>query len=679
MLREILYDREISVSLYKPVQVTPVAYSSVLSNGYGNHPIPIAVNFYEGDERIIFVGYTNEEDEGGTTQYALYKRIIATGAVYKFRTLEEMQRGLRPDGSVMQTGDKVYVIDEKRSFNVYSTVGGQTVNTQEADIRTPVTVLHLKCTPGGLKPDMSFKISLLPNQNCYAATLRIKNFNIDMVNIRNWTKMVIKAGYRTGRTVQYTCPIFSSYVESPNPDGIVVFEGLTVGVAEDILENKTYEIHFNKDEIALTELVENIAKGIHPSCQADIAIDEDYVDLPISIPSKVVYAQNGLAIINWLQSTLSSAVETASGGNVSVFIQFIDGRLEVLTISGKQPKLQSFEGIINLDMVTSVVFNGTALTVIAPWNPTLRPGDLFFMPPEFINGAKLPNIIPTTAYRNEHNLYRAITIDVEFASVEQTNKMTILAVPAQYADKIPSTSTTSMTADTYARMLTEEQTTAKRSINVGDVKTEDIKASSKVEEKPKTGMELLDEHDDIITQWGGEGSWTSITVDTTTMGTCISSIAFYYTYIYENGPKLGPAGSKGIDKERSYYETKEWLEKNVSKKAGDKVQNTGIGAATLWWPMIAVGTYWRRYKDNEAGIQNNWTKIKLSNLNFLEANKAVYVPVFPSGTWRQNRSRFSAIKDIWKDAYKNYAADYPDIAPAWRAMYYYLGGTDDIG
>ena len=150
--------------------------------------------------------------------------------------------------------------------------------------------------------------------------------------------------------------------------------------------------------------------------------------------------------------------------------------------------------------------------------------------------AKLPNIIPTTAYRNEHNLYRAITIDVEFASVENTNKMSILAVPAQYADKIPSTSTTSMTADTYARLLTEEQTTAKRNINIGDVNSEDIKASSKVEEKPKTGMDLLDENSDIITQWGTVGTWDSLTVDTTTMGSCISAIAFYYTYLYENGP-----------------------------------------------------------------------------------------------------------------------------------------------
>ena len=138
-------------------------------------------------------------------------------------------------------------------------------------------------------------------------------------------------------------------------------------------------------------------------------------------------------------------------------------------------------------------------------------------------------------------------------------------------------------------------------------------------------------------------------------------------------------GSKGTNKERSYYETKEWLADNGFDKAATKVQNTGIGAATLWWPMIAVGTYWKRYTDNKAGVQNNWTEIKLSNLNFLEANKAVYIPIFPSGTWRENRSKFSVVKNIWRDAYKNYAADYPDNAPAWRAMYYYLGGTDDIG
>ena len=673
MLRQILYDRIISVSLYKPVEVTPVAYSTVVAG-------LVTIEFYEGSSRIIFLGYQNESDDYSTTQYALYKQLTATGAVYKFRTLEEMRKGLRPDGSIMHTGDKVYVIDEKKSFHVHASSYIGSENIQEAEIRTPVTVLNINSTDEGLKPDISFKISLLPNQNCYAATLRIKNFNIDMVDIRNWTKMVIKAGYRSGRTVQYTCPIFSSYVESPNPDGIVTFEGLTVGVAEDILENKTYEIHFNKEEIPLDELVEHIAKGIHPACEIDIAVDDDYVHALVPVPQQVVYAQNGLAIINWLQATLASFIETASGGTSSVFVQFIEGKLEVLTISGNQPKLSTKEGIINLDMITSAVFNGTALTVMAPWNPALRPGDLFFMPPEFINGAKLPNAIPSTSYRNEHNLYRAITIDVEFASVEDTNKMTILAVPAQYANKIPSTQTTSMTADTYARMLAEESTTAKKNISVGSIGEDEVKPSSKAEEKPKTGVDLLDENSNIITQWESTGNtWTAITVDSTTMGTCISAIAFYYTYLYENGPKLWPVNSMGTARERSYYETKDWLLKNVSQAAADKIQNTGIGAATLWWPMIAVGTYWKRYYDNKAGVTNNWSEIKLSNLNFLEAGKAVYIPAFPLGDWRANRSKFSVVKNIWRDAYKNYAADYPDIAPAWRAMYYYLGGTDDIG
>ena len=484
--------------------------------------------------------------------------------------------------------------------------------------------------------------------------------------------MVITAGYRTGTKVIYNCPIFTSYIESPNPDGITVFEGLTVGSAEDVLTDRYLAIDFVQEDITLERLIRDVAKGISDNIQVELALGKVYTQQMLKVTKQRVYAQNGMAVLNWLQTFVSEYVAAATGNETTVLVQLIDNTLSVIAINGVNETPQLLENVVNLDMVTGASFAGTALTVIAPWNPSLRPGDLFFMPPQFINGSKLPNSISITDYRNEHNLYRALTISVEFATVESTNKMTILAVPAQWAGRLPDNKTTEMPADVYGEIITEIYQRTNKPVEVGDLGQVELFDLRDAKQEQKTGIDFIDNSENILSIWD---SWTSVTQRAGT-GSCISMIARFYLYTMIGGPSL--VEGKGNNRERSYYEDKEWLQKNVGKLPVTYFQNTGISGQYLWWPLITAATYWRRKKDIEAGVNHNWTKIYLNNPDFIQEGKSVYIPQFPEGSWRSNRSKFIKVRDIWKDAYNSYKDLYGDSCKIWRAMYYYLGGTDEL-
>lgn len=715
MNRQILYDRTISITLYRKAKIVPSLYKTISPDTYSEQTVngrtvlstvstrkmnavtydprqqdeyqvngdelpPLRraglIEFYQGDYRDVFIG--TEQNKTGVYEDR-YRRIRARGPLYTFRTRDDMLRGIHPDGTGFQSGDRIRIVEDGSRWNVF--VEGSTAEAYVAEnIAVPAQVLEIKDTPSGMKPDISFSISLLPGQNCYGATVRIKNFNLDPIDIRNWDKMVIEAGYRTGTRVLFNCPVFSSYIESPNPDGVLVFEGLTVGTAEDILTDKYITIDFVQEEITLERLIKDVAKGISDSVKVEIALGDIYTQQVLTVTKQQVFAQNGMAVLNWLQSFVSEYVAKMTDNETTVLVQLVDNVLSVIAINGENKKAEVMDNVVNLDMVSGATFAGTALTVTAPWNPALRPGDLFHMPPQFINGSKLPNSIAISDYRNDKNLYRALTISIEFSSTGEQNKMTILAVPAQWSGRLPDSRTTDMPADVYGQLITSTYQKTKEPIPVGDRDKAEVEELRDAKQEKETGVDFIDKStnaiDVLVSQWG---SWSTVTQRETT-GACISQISRFYLYNMTGGPSL--SDGMGHNRQRSYYEDRKWLEDNLPQKgklALDHFQSTGISGQYLWWPIIVAATYKKNQIDTNAGKDHNWSKIYLNNPDFIEAGKSVYVPNFPNGGWRDNRSKLSQIKDIWRNAYISYKDLYGDSCKVWRAMYYYLGGTNTDG
>lgn len=699
MNEQVLYDKEISVTFYREPRDTEPTYQVSAIQGYREdviknkkvlgatagtrlkttalgyvYPTTVRLEFYEGSKRRIFAGYKKKRGK----EYAVYRTIRATGNLYKFDTIEDMKRGTRPDGSLFRTGDRIRIKENNTIWNVYVATGSPDISIDRNVVETEeelATVLYLNSTNEGLKPDMSLSISLLPGQNCYNAILKVRNLILADRDIRSWTRMVIHAGYRTGPKATYTCPIFASYIEEPNPDGITVFEGLTVGVAEGVLHNRFTEITFVQTKMTLLDLTTQVARGISPNIEVECAIDDEIMNTEITMSKQTVYAQNGIAILNWLQTTISQFIQNISqrnsedGSHISAFLQLDGTVLQIIALNGPNKMPSRVENIISLDMVSGATFNGTALTVIAPWNPALQPGGLFYMPPEFINGSKLPNVLPADDYRNSENLYRALTMSVAFASAENTNKMEILAVPAQWAGQLPENKSTSMRADLLAQSLSK---TIENRITVGNVNSEEVENVNNIKpQEDDTGKKMFDVNRDLIAQWG---VWTTLSVDST-KGNCLSQILEYYFFYDPNGPRL--AEGKGDATQSSFYKSQDYFKDKGYTKAITYFQNTGCKANILWWPLTVVGTYWRREMDEKSKVSNNWSKIDILNPNKIQEGRALYIPVW-AGSWESQLSKLTLIRDIWKWAYIEYGTLYPELRKVWRAMYYYLGGTDEL-
>lgn len=712
MLKEILYDRIIDVTLYRRAKQIEALHAVHKSSGYSESvvngkkvlrsyggtdtvttydvrqqpsreenipitpPMPDIIKFYEGDRRQIHAGIKQLED--GTIK-DIYKTVKATGPIYTYRTMDEMKQGVKPNGRLLETGDRCRVIQNNTLWNVY-VVGSEKSLLTEETIEADALTLQILCPRESLKPDVTFSIKLLPGQNCYGATLKIRNLNLGTIDIRSWDKMIITAGYRNGAKATFTCPIFSSYIESPNPDGVTVFEGLTVGSAENNFTDHLVTLHFLQEEMTLKDLIEGVAQGIMDDIQVANLVDDKIMSRTITMEKRTVYAQNGIAVLNWLRDTVNSFVDTITKGESTVFIQLAGHTLSVMIINGPSRQVEMLKNIINLDSVKGASFSGTALTVTAPWNPALNPGDLFFMPPEFINGSMLPNVLSLKDYRNINNLYRAITINVDFATVEEANQMTILAVPAQWAGELPDELATNIGNVEYSAAVEEWYKQGKSvEIDVGKkepTEVKDLTAKTKEKTPEEKVKELYENNSSIIGKWD---VWESVSLKSAPYVNCLSMASQYYIYEFSGGPKL-EKGKAGYQEEGCYYETDNWLRANDLLEALKHQQDKGIGALSLWIPLIALGTYWKRDYDIKNGVNNDWATVDTENLNFLDfrSGHSLYVPAFPTGGWRNNRNRLTAFRDIWKEFYEVYKEGWPDLegyALQWQAMYYYLGGT----
>ena len=681
MPSQTLYDKIIEVTLYKRepvpvIRVTPSADKWQSDTQKVGHSLK---NVHHTGSLYIYEGYSHKQYVY-TDKAQGVKTYTAHGPLFRFTDEESIYLGVRPDGTEFQTGDKIYISSTHKKYHVinnstYVPGSASDTYTETAYSGEGQQKITISCPDFGMKPDITMSVNLIPGQSCYKMVVKIRNLNIDSINIRDWTHMTVKAGYKSdgGQYINYTCPVFSSYVESPNPDGITVFEGLTVGGTEGVLTEGTIRINFLSGKTTLREIISKCADHIAPGIEVASTLTDEMMDAPVSTNiNRTIYAQNGLAILNWLQTTISKILYESFGG-CSSFVQLVDGKLYIQVVNGPSASPVLTDSIVNLNMIKSAVFNGTALTVEAPWNPSLSPGDLFYMPPEFLNGSKLPNSIPSKDYTNEQNLYRVLTMSVQFATAQDTNNMTILSVPAQYADALPNSTSLDLTGDDVDRLFMSLDTKALGSnddaINIGhaeeNTSTEAVtKASS-----PETGNALFDNSQGILATFNG----ATVSIDPNVMGNCISQIARWYCEDYENGPKL-QEGKGHKSNYRSFYYTRDELKNN--DKALNHFQNNGIRDYAIWWPLIVTATYWTKYKEDQAGRDNTYTPIELDNPDFILAGRSLVIPVWP-GSWEA--AAWKSVVNVYKDAYTTYGQKYPNLSLWWRAMYYYLGGTGDLG
>jgi hypothetical protein len=301
--------------------------------------------------------------------------------------------------------------------------------------------ITVKSSDLGIKPDIAIGFKTLQGQMCYDCTVKIKNFKCKY-NIRRFKSMDITAGYRDGPKLTFHSPIFSSYRESPNPDGVTVFEGVIVGSVDSLFTNRRIEIDIYKKNLTLREFVQGCIAGCRSPKDTGLEVDfancGDVMDLPMTVKHYYYSAANGYALITWIAEQVNQVALANKKGNIITHIQGNKVIFGLVDPSKGNPVLTRETRILNLDKVTLAEFNGTTLTVKAPWHPYLQPLSLFYMAPNVYGGTNLPNVIPIEQlWQDPDNVYQVITEEVSFETNGGSNEMTIFAVPINPKAEMP--------------------------------------------------------------------------------------------------------------------------------------------------------------------------------------------------------------------------------------------------
>lgn len=313
-------------------------------------------------------------------------------------------------------------------------------NTEEYEC-----ILSIKCPENGPKPDISISFQALPGRAVSVVNVQITNLLVDNALLHQCTMMQITAGYNgTGNrtTIQINANVFSAYCESPNPDGVTRIQGIATGNAYGrFFGNRQYYVTF-KGELTVRQVVEgllhNEAVIMLPNFHEDVEVSflnkqiagqsESVGDMPfnVDLTDMKLHAENGYEVVRWLSREL---YRWGRAHQVFIYVGCFNDSVKIaLPIPGAEDTGK--EPYVVLKTVSQVSFTTKVLTVVAPWTPSLIPGSLFSLNPVFF---AMPNTYNTLGVddfvKDPTNLYRVITLDVQFDTNGSQNQMKLLAVP----------------------------------------------------------------------------------------------------------------------------------------------------------------------------------------------------------------------------------------------------------
>lgn len=534
----------------------------------------------------------------------------------------------------------------------------------------------IECKKGGIKPSISFTTNVIQGSQCYKMVLKITNLNLDM-DIRQVKRINVTAGYRNqGLMKRFSCPVFSSYIESPNPDGVTVFECLSVGNLSSFNEDRPVTFKYLGGSITIHDFIVHIAEGLGDNIAVYDYLAKEYQDIQISMSKMDTYAENGTATINWARQIIQKCIahhegfETAAQAGSSVAYPYImmhiddTGALKVYALNKRNQDeievekkgtkerlyLQYTESVPVLDAIKGATFNGVALTVKAAWNPKVNPGGLFQMQPNIYNGANLPNSLSNSQIGKSKEydyLYRCITCTISFSTNGDENEMSLLAIPVQYMED--ANPVNAPAAASFEDFIKASQV-------VYDLQNAHHVEFGKATEDTETTPEK--EKEDIVISNTNDmfGMDLSLVFGTTTDyviqdGDNLSSIAYKY---YAQGN-----GFCDFDLYPTHPE--------------DLLQGTNEGklnARAFLWPIIAVMTYRRKLLMGDVAENNYESMANMKNPCDIKVGNKLAIPVLSRSTLKRCREIFTyAMAAYNMQDFPSYGSWFRD----WRACYNYLG------
>lgn len=502
---------------------------------------------------------------------------------------------------------------------------------------------------GGYKPSIEVSVTMLPNSVCLNMTVRVTNMTLlQGVDIRQYRLMSVTLGY-PNNLITFTGPIFSSYIEKPNPDGVMVFDGVVTGTTGlSIFSARPYVLRFFQ-KITMKELIDKICMEITNANPGESALTPNYTYCSTELLNKKMdfqkgsyQASNAYAIINWLQNVLYrwarlQQYTDKEGWTVSndpkrvLQIVYRDDQLYIID-SHCVPEAEEKKQAVILQAVTSASYSGPALTVLAPYNPRITPGTVFYMNPiYFKGGAAMPNQgIDASIYNKDDGLYRVIKEDIKFATYGNTNEMTLLAVPASM----------------YEGDASDIDSTLKSYVD-------------QVKEDEDNTISAMDRGGTVEIQWGNEEPPTQDSVPPKSMW----SVNYAPSNVSVVGPdKLLPTLSQmGLEA----YGSKLFYLSDSELNEKFKRNNPKGVPLMYFFPLIMVATYKRMQSDKKT------YKINVNNPDVVYKGYSVAVPTLDLNGAKELIGN-QEVAQIFKDVQKYYSANNPAYAGMFEDIYNYL-------
>lgn len=607
--------------------------------------------FVKGDpdkERPLYLaeGYNNSKVYGTEPKY------------YTFDSDDEFRAEL----DNFQAGDNIYFRHghsrQKWHIALASTEGNY--------LRRTFTIT---CPKMGVKPDISLKITTLPNQLCCKATVRVCNMCFESLDVRQWTDMRVTAGYSSGARATFDIPIFTSFIEDPAPNGYTVFMGVTVGEMSNPLKNHVVGIDFTGvEDFTVEELIAKISLYVCTSAQGQVTnyLCNKLNNVTITSPKSIVKFDNSYALLHWLQEILTNAFKAykdENGVSPHIIVQIStsgDSLYIFSTTCGNKPinDVHTTDvSVVDLTAVSKASFDGTACTIEAPWNPALGPGDLFTMPPTFITGKHLPNIMGEELYRNSKDLYRVIKQTISFRTVGNENTMSLIALPEQYMNV--------MESQDVVREVTESIIVMTKTN--GETVTQD--AQGRIDTFNPAG-------------------WLEDAVTVKPDGDCWSTIAQnIYGYMDTNNRRVNglfesnnPVRLDVSIGSAAYKKILNRVPTNIKSIVGTLLENTKYVGTWALWPCICIASHLVREEQMNKTGSSPITPVDLHDPENFQAGMFACAPKFISfddvlTKNAQASEFFRLIHQAWVwDSTK--ATSYYSWRQEWATLYYYYGGID---
>lgn len=267
-----------------------------------------------------------------------------------------------------------------------------------AVIDTPLT---------GRKPSMTIQGRLLPSAVVTNFSLRIVNF-FSYVPLDSYKFITIYAGYKNDLEVVCTGEIMFSYQETPGPDGVTVFE-ILLGFTD-----KVYKADVNISKAPGT-LLSDVLKDVATELGVTLI---NYTPKTTKIPTSFNCTQKAINSVDKLREMFPNLVLRLDGNRLIAYVEGIG------------------TGVVHtIPYIKSARKDASGYNVIAPWIPSIRPGDVVDIDLKFFRqsygGAQV-------AFGR---LFSVLTIDFLFSTVESANemKLLLLGVPVENMDEATST------------------------------------------------------------------------------------------------------------------------------------------------------------------------------------------------------------------------------------------------